>query len=225
MTVTTEDEGTAGRPLVDPRQRGGARGTVRVVVADIGGVLCRFDPEPRLAALAERTGLPESELHERIFESGFEADCEAGRYNAEEACGWLRANVGLEGDPAEISALWTSAFTTDPEVVSALTSTGLPLAVFSNNGPLFADYFDATFPEIARLFPRRFFACHLGVRKPDTAAFEAVEAALGKEDEASADEIFFVDDNPDNTRAARFLGWRTHTFTTVDGLGEALRLW
>lgn len=199
--------------------------TVRVVVADIGGVLCRFDPGPRLAALARRTGLPEAELHERIFASGFEADCEAGRYSAAEACAWLRANVGLDGEPAEVSALWTSAFTVDPEVVSALTSTGLPLAVFSNNGPLFADYFDATFPETARLFPRRFFACHLGVRKPDPASFEAVEAALREEDEASADEIFFVDDNPDNTKAARYLGWRTHTFTGIEGLREAVSAW
>lgn len=220
-------EGTA-EPVLRTEESGrvsGARNTVRVVVTDIGGVLCRFDPAPRLAALSERTGLPGDELHERIFASGFEADCEAGRYTAAEACAWLAENVGLSGDPAEISALWTMAFRVDPEVVSALTSTGLPLAVFSNNGPLFADFFDETFTETARLFPRRFFACRLHMRKPDPASFEAVEAALREEEEAVADEIFFVDDNPENTKAARYLGWRTHTFTGVEGLRDALSRW
>ncbi|MEV0651239.1 HAD-IA family hydrolase [Phytomonospora sp. NPDC050363] len=199
--------------------------TVRVVVADIGGVLCRFDPKPRLAALAERTGLGENELHDKIFVSGFEADCEAGHYTAAGACDWLRANVGLTGEVAEISRLWTSAFTVDPAVVSALTEQGLPLAIFSNNGPLFADYFDERFGELAALFPRRFFACRLGLRKPQPEAFEAVAAALAEEAEASADEIFFVDDNPDNTKAARQLGWRTHTFTGVGDLRAALSRW
>lgn len=199
--------------------------TVKVVVADIGSVLFRFDPETRLAALAERTGLGEEELHERIFASGFEEACEAGRYTASTAAAWLSQNLGLPSDPAELSALWTMAFTVDPEVVDTLTATGLPLAIFSNNGPLFADYFDATFPETARLFPRRFFACQLGVRKPDPAAFAAVEAALRKEEDTAPDEIFFVDDNPDNTREARFQGWRTHTFTDVEGLREAVSRW
>jgi len=199
--------------------------TVKVVVADIGSVLFRFDPQPRLTALARRTGLAEDELHRRIFASGFEEDCESGRYTASTAAAWLSENLGLPDDPAELSALWTMAFTVDPQVVDTLTATGLPLAVFSNNGPLFADYFDDTFPETARLFPRRFFACRLGVRKPDPASFAAVEAALRKEEEAAADEIFFVDDNPGNTREARFQGWRTHTFADAHGLREAINRW
>ena len=196
--------------------------TVRAVVSDIGGVLCRYDPAPRLAALAERTGLSEAEIDRRVFASGFEAACEAGTYTEEEILQWLREAIGLDGGAEEVSEIWTSAFTMDPQVLSAVTSLGLPLAVFSNNGPLFADHFDECFPELGKLFPRRFFTCQLGARKPEPDAYAAVQAALAKELEASPDEVLFIDDKPENAKAGREMGWRTHTFTDVERLREAL---
>ncbi|GLZ76926.1 haloacid dehalogenase [Actinorhabdospora filicis] len=186
-----------------------------VLLADVGSVLFRFDPAPRLAELSRRTGLAPEVIHERVFASGFETACEEGRHTPAEIRAWLAGHLGLDEDVAAVSRIWTSAFTPDEDVIAALRGRGLPLAIFSNNGPLFADFFDERFPEVAALFPRRFWACGLGLRKPDPAAFDKVTAAL-------KDEIFFVDDNPDNTREARRKGWRAHTFTTVAALEDAL---
>lgn len=196
--------------------------TVRVIAADVGGVLFRFDPAPRLAELSRRTGLEPEVIHERVFASGFEEECEAGRHSPEAIRLWLRDHLGLDEDVAAISRIWTSAFTPDEGVINALREPGLPLAVFSNNGPLFAEFFDERFPEVARLFPRRFWACGIGARKPDPDAFQAVDSALMEELEAQKDGVYFIDDNPDNTRAARYQGWRTHTFTDLRSLEDAL---
>lgn len=196
--------------------------TVRVLAADVGGVLFRFDPAPRLADLSRRTGLAPEVIQERVFESGFETECELGRHTPPEIRDWLAANIGLDEDVDTVSRIWTGAFTPDEDVVAALEGSRLPMVIFSNNGPLFAEFFDERFPEVARWFPRRFWASELGTRKPEPASFQEVGSALKLEFDAYGDEIFFVDDNPDNTEAARQLGWRTHTFTDLASLEEAL---
>ncbi|WP_051704596.1 hypothetical protein [Glycomyces sp. NRRL B-16210] len=195
---------------------------VRVLVVDIGSVLFAFDPGRRLELLARRTGLAAEELDRRLFGSGFETRCEAGEFTVEEIRGEVAARTGFDGDADELSRLWTSAFGLDAAVLKALEDTGLPLAVFSNNGPLFAEYFDVRFPEAARWFRHRFFARRLKARKPEDAAFAAVERALEAAIDAAPEALLLIDDNPQNTAKAEARGWRSHTFTGADGLRKAL---
>ncbi|THV27287.1 hypothetical protein [Glycomyces paridis] len=195
---------------------------VRVLVVDIGSVLFAFDPDRRLALLARRTGMPAAFLHRRLFASGFETRCEAGEFTADEIAAEVRDRTGFDGGAEELSALWTSAFTLDAAVLDALTATELPLAIFSNNGPLFADYFDARFPEAAQWFRHRCFASGLKARKPEAAAFALVERRLEASFGSAPGDLTLIDDNGDNTAAASARGWRAHTFAGVAGLREAL---
>jgi len=72
----------------------------------------------------------------------------------------------------------------------------------------------------SRHFTRRFYSCRLGHAKPDPAAFTAALAHL----QADAHDVLFIDDRPDNTRAAAELGLPTITFTSASALGRELRL-
>lgn len=195
---------------------------IRVIVTDIGSVLFQFDPEHRFERLAERTGLLRGELERRLFDSGFEARCEAGEFTLGQIRDQVADMTGFDGDVEELSRLWVSAFTLDAEVLETLASAGLPLAVFSNNGPLFADYFDERFPEAAKWFRHRYFACRLGARKPAPEAYRRVEEQLGAALDATSHQLLFIDDNRENTAAAAERGWQVHTFTDAEALRSVL---
>jgi FMN phosphatase YigB (HAD superfamily) len=194
----------------------------RILVVDLGSVLFDFDPVHRLGLLSERTGLAPEELHRRLFASGFETRCESGAFTSPEIHREVAGLTGFDGGLEELQALWTSAFTLNRAVLEALTATGAVLAVFSNNGPLFADAFDARFPEAARWFRHRYFACRLRARKPGDAAFEAVEQGLQEAFDAAPDDLLLIDDNADNTGTAARRGWRAHTFAGAAGLEAAV---
>jgi FMN phosphatase YigB (HAD superfamily) len=197
-------------------------GTARILVTDIGSVLFDFDPGHRLDLLAERTGRPRDELHERLFASGFETRCEAGEFTAEEIRAEVAERTGFDGGLEELSELWTSAFRLNNAVLAAMSAPGLPLAIFSNNGPLFADYFGARFPEAARWFRLRYFACRLKVRKPDDAAFALVEERLRSALDADPRDLLFIDDRRENTAKGAARGWQVHTYANPNALEAAI---
>jgi FMN phosphatase YigB (HAD superfamily) len=194
----------------------------RILVVDIGSVLFDFDPDRRLALLSDRTGREPGELHRRLFASGFETRCEAGEFTAAEIRAEVAAMTGFDGGLEELFGLWTSAFTLNRAVLETLAAAEGTLAVFSNNGPLFADAFDARFPEAARWFRHRYFACRLKARKPEDAAFAAVEERLKAAFDAAPGELLLVDDKAENTAAAVRRGWRAHTFDGAQGLSSAI---
>ncbi|HEX2143064.1 MAG TPA: hypothetical protein VHG10_01025 [Glycomyces sp.] len=194
----------------------------RVLVTDLGSVVFNFDPWRRLELLSHRTGLPQDELDRNLFASGFETRCEAGEFTAMEILDEVAARTGFDGGLEELSKLWTSAFRLNEEVLEALTATGLPLAIFSNNGPLFADFFDTRCPEAAPWFRHRYFACRLKLRKPEDAAFAAVEEHLRSALDADPSDLLFIDDNRDNTAKAVARGWQVHTYTGVRALRAVL---
>ncbi|MCC3765370.1 hypothetical protein K3N28_20115 [Glycomyces sp. TRM65418] len=194
----------------------------RVLVTDLGSVLFDFDPARRLDLLSTRTGLAPEELDRRLFASGFETRCEAGEFTAAEIRDEVERLTGFDGGLDELIGLWTSAFRLNREVLDALTGNGLPLAVFSNNGPLFADGFDERFPEAARWFRHRYFACRLRVRKPEEAAFAEVERRLRSAVDAAPRDLLFIDDDRENTARAASRGWQVHTFASPDSLRTVL---
>ncbi|GAB3653677.1 HAD family hydrolase [Glycomyces tarimensis] len=195
---------------------------IRVILTDIGSVLFKFDPERRFELLTERTGVIRGELVDRLFDSGFEERCEAGEFTSEQIRDRIADDIGFDGDTDELSRVWTSAFELDHKVLEALTASGHTLAIFSNNGPLFADYFDARFPEAAKWFRHRFFACRLKARKPEPGAFALVEEHLEAALSAAPHQLLFIDDNRENTAAAAERGWQVHTFTSADALRSVI---
>jgi glucose-1-phosphatase len=52
----------------------------QVLLVDLGGVLFSFDHEHRLTVLGECLGLPPGQVDELLWQSGFSAGCDAGRY-------------------------------------------------------------------------------------------------------------------------------------------------
>jgi putative hydrolase of the HAD superfamily len=115
--------------------------------------------------------------------------------------GWLRRN------PLTLRAL-----------LGHVHRTGAQLALLSNAPEPLARAIDQH--PWSRHFDHRYYSCRLGAAKPDPRAFELVLSDLGER----PDEVLFIDDRAENTRAARDLGMRTITFTSAGDLDRELRL-
>jgi putative hydrolase of the HAD superfamily len=110
----------------------------KTVMLDLGGVVCRFSPARRLNALPEASGLAADEVRQRLFLSGFDQDCDRGRYDLQQQCNHRSGRLGVTWSQEQVAKLWAVAFEPDPRVlavVNALRGTAAT-ALLTNNGPL-----------------------------------------------------------------------------------------
>ena len=166
--------GSAQNRLVCARQRptptqeqGGFGGTVDgdhtqlLLLVDLGGVLFRFDHEHRLNVLGQCQclGLPPRRVDELLWQSGFSASCDAGRYrDAAAVRAQVRRITGYAGPDEDLDAAWCSAFHPDPEVTGLLARhPGSRRGVFTNNGPLEQDVLTRLYPDVLGSFGHLFF--------------------------------------------------------------------
>ena len=191
---------------------------IRALVFDVGGVVCTFDPDRRLDALARETGLERAYIHHAIWASGLEERAEVG---ALPAVGVERTLLDvLEGriDALALRKAWSSAFTADPAVCALVMSVELPCFAFTNNGPMFTDCLAHELAPVRRCFERVICSWQLRARKPDPVAFERLCRELCR----APENLLFIDDNADNVMAARSVGLTALVYESVTRLAEDL---
>lgn len=189
------------------------------VLFDLGGVVCRFDPDRRAARLAEAMGVTPRDVSALVFDSGFDEECDLGVYSEAEILERFRS-FGFREDIHALRRHWISAFEPVPGVIdlaSELRAGGVTVATFTDNGPVLLAVVDTLLPR--RAFDQHVFSCMLGATKPDPDAFRAGLALLN----VSAVEVFFVDDKAQNINAARTLGIRAEQASTAGEVESALR--
>jgi FMN phosphatase YigB (HAD superfamily) len=177
-----------------------------VLLVDLGGVLFRFDHKHRLHVLGDCLGLPPTHVDALLWQSGFSADCDAGRYpDAPAVRAEIRHITGYDGSDEALDSAWCSAFRPDQEVLDLLTERETPIAIgiFTNNGPLEEEVLVRLHPQTFEPFQHSFFCHRLSANKPDEDVYRQVSGLLAQ----SAGEIRFVDDSSDNVEAARRCGW------------------
>jgi putative hydrolase of the HAD superfamily len=191
-----------------------------VVVFDLGGVVCGFVPERRLAALVELSGCSADHVRSRVLEAPFNHDCDCGRYTVSEACAFIRDALGVDATDVEIQDRWVQAFEPDPACVGLLAELqpGLARALLTDNGPLLLDGFGQRLPAVADAFDHLVFSCTVGATKPDLRLFAYVERLVGRRGR----EIVFVDDSARNVNAAVDFGWDAIRFDTIAEVEAAL---
>lgn len=187
---------------------------------DLGGVVCRFHPERRLRALAADCGLAEREVQARIWDSGFDRDCDRGHYTAQEVYRQTRARLGLRATYEEFRRMWSLAFEPDPAVlilVDAL-SRRVRTGLLTDNGPVLRDAMSMLFPDMRRRFEPLLFSCELGALKPTTELFRTVLRRLDQH----AEQVLLVDDSPRVVTGALAFGLHACLYRAPDILQREL---
>jgi len=178
---------------------------VTVVVWDLGGVVARFRPERRLAALAAATGLDEQRIDDAIWGSGLDDTASCGELDPDATWAAVLAALDHRATRDAVRAAWATAFVPDPAVLALVdaVAAGAGIALLSNNGPVVDDCLDHELADIGLRFEHRLLSWRLGAMKPDRRAFERAAAAIGR----PPHDLLLVDDEPANVAAAQAAGW------------------
>jgi glucose-1-phosphatase len=188
------------------------------VVLDLGGVVCRFLPARRLDTLARASGLSAEQVHRRLFTSGFDEDCDRGRYDLEHQCEQICTRLGVSWEQSVLAELWAQTFEPDPEVLAVVDKVRprVATALFSNNSPLVHLVIQTLLPDVAARFDQLCFSYQVGALKPDPGAYLAVLDRLG----TSAGQCVFVDDAEQNVQGAKAVGMDAFRFVSANLLAR-----
>ena len=193
----------------------------RTVFFDLGGVTCRFFSARRLDALAQASGLSADEVHRRLFASGFDQDCDRGRYQLDEVCAQIEARLGVTLERTRLARLWAQGFEPDPDVLALIDRVrhAAPTVMLSNNGPLVHAMVVELLPDVATRFDQLCFSYQVGALKPDPQAYVRTLERLGVKPAQSV----FVDDVQENVEGARAAGIDAVRFVSAEALAEQLQ--
>jgi HAD superfamily hydrolase (TIGR01509 family) len=193
---------------------------VATVLFDLGGVVCRFHLECRLRALASDCGLSDLEVRVRIWDSGFDRDCDRGRYSAHEVYQRIRAILGLKATYHEFRRMWALAFQPDPAVLALVDTlqSEIRRGLLTDNGPVLRDAISTLFPEISQRFEPLLFSCELGALKPTTELFTGVLEHLNQR----AEQILLVDDSSQVVQEAIAFGFHAYLYDSPGTLQREL---
>ena len=202
---------TASRPSDRPR----------AALFDLGGVICTFSHDARLAVLGRASGLPPAEVHRRLFESGFDLACDRGDYSLQQQCMEIRSRLDLTCTPVELAGFWAQAFSPNSDVLDIVRHVRprAVTALLTNNGPLVRLMIDEYFPDIVERVDRLCFSYEVMATKPDPRAYLATLKRLN----VTPDSCVFVDDTESNVRGARDVVIDAIQFVDAPALGNELR--
>lgn len=193
--------------------------TVEAVIFDIGNVLIRWSPE----ALFDR--LIGADRRRKFFDAvdmhgmNLRVDRGESMYEltgalAQETPDWADEILMWRDNWLEMAS---PANDHSVRLLRALRRRKVPVYALSNFGKETFSTAEANYPFLEE-FDARFLSGEMGVLKPETEIYEAVEAALPYAPEA----MLFTDDSADNIAAAAARGWQTHLFEGARGFADRL---
>ncbi|WP_370155281.1 HAD family hydrolase [Streptacidiphilus sp. EB129] len=191
----------------------------KVIFFDLGGVVCRFHRERRLAALGEACGVTPEQVESELYASGLISRWDLGLDSSSEIHRTIQKELGFPGNIRALQEIWCRAFDPDPEVLMLVDSVRpLRTALLTDNDPLLLDALPDLLPQVASRFDALLFSCRLGSTKPEPTVFTQAVDIMS----AAPGEAVFIDDRADNVAAARELGIAAIHFRDASALGADL---
>ena len=185
----------------------------KTFILDMDDVLCRYDRAKRVSILSEMSGLPDIEIDERLWGSGFENEADLGAFG--DGASYLAAFGDRLGYPINRSE-WITAraqsitpYQSMLQIVDTLKSHA-QVAVLTNNVSLLEETLGEVFPQIGELFGEKvYFSCNFGIGKPDPEIYCKVAELCACEPR----DCLFTDDKAENAEGARQAGMSAIHFT------------
>jgi len=197
-------------------------GIIRVVLTDLDGVVRRW-PATQFSSVEDTHGLPRGCMARTAFHETLLTDAITGIVSDAEWRRRIAVRLGAQFDPAAAAAAvaaWSvSAGEVDTgtlEVLQAARSV-VDLGLVSNATTRLAD--DLSRLGIDGAFDFIVNSSAVGCAKPSACFYEHALRRCG----CTRDQVFFVDDRPENVAGAIAFGFHGHLFRDAKTLGQALR--
>jgi FMN phosphatase YigB (HAD superfamily) len=180
-----------------------------LLVFDIGNVLLRFDMDRAARNFEAGERGVGARLKRLLWGSPEGERFETGRLSGPGFHRLLRRRLGLRMGYAGFCRAFNHIFTPVTANLRLLRRLARrrPVALLSNTNPIHWRYIFRAYPALKAA--RWAYSSHqLGVLKPDPRAYRRLSRRTG----VPLDRMVFVDDRPENVRAARRLGMRAHLY-------------
>lgn len=175
-------------------------------IFDLGNVIVDIDFNRVLGVWSDLSRVPLSTLQSRFQMGESFHQHERGEISDEEFAQRMSDELGLSLSYEQFAAGWQAVFVgVRPEVIAImhkLRQQGERVVILSNTNRLHCQFWPSQYPEVNAAADKVYLSQEMGLRKPDPAIYQR----LLNEEESSAEEAVFFDDNPDNIEAARKLG-------------------
>ncbi|MBD1210348.1 MAG: HAD family phosphatase [Ignavibacteria bacterium] len=200
---------------------------IKNIIFDLGGVLYNVDyslvekefatlQKPSSTESKDNTSTPHISYTRQTQPEIF-SKYEIGAVSTTEFCEGLRKELGLVGSDEELSKAWNSMLLGVYPGRNALIwrlKQHYSLALLSNTNEAHIEHVKPECQELFSLFEKLFYSYQMGLRKPDTAIFNAVVQTMHYE----PSETLFIDDSHQHIEAARACGLRTLWLQHPDSL-------
>lgn len=183
-------------------------------IFDLGNVIVDIDFNRVLGVWSDLSRVPLATLKSRFHMGESFHQHERGEISdevfAQKMCDELELSLSFE----QFAAGWQAVFVgVRPDVIAImhkLREQGERVVILSNTNRLHCEFWPAEYPEVNAAADKIYLSQEMGLRKPEPAIYQR----LLNEEECSAEDAIFFDDNPDNVEAARKLG--IHSLLVTD---------
>lgn len=198
-------------------------GQTRFFYFDVGNVLLTFDPWRLVRRIAAAVGIPPEQVWNILFQTDLYRRYECGQIATPDffQCFAQAATRPLDY-PSFAAAAYDVFEPNEPvmDFVTRLHQAGCGLGILSNtNDGHWSLICDGRYPVISGCFEHYVLSCRIGSMKPDAAIYQAAIRQAG----CRADEIFFVDDRPENVAGAQQAGLDAVLYTSAAQLARDLQ--
>ena len=197
-------------------------GVIRVVLTDLDGVIRRW-PATQFSSVEDAYGLPRGCMARAAFHKSLLTDAITGAVTDAEWRKRIAARLGAQFDPAAAAAAvaaWSmSAGDVDTGTLKVLQAarSAAALGLVSNATTRLAG--DLSRLSIAGAFDFIVNSSAIGCAKPSECFYEYALRGSG----CTREQVFFVDDRPENVAGATSFGFHGHLYRDANTLDQALR--
>ena len=196
-------------------------GSADALLFDIGRVVLNISLDKVMDVWAGHAGCTPADLTERFVVNDHFKHHEVGKIDDAAFFDSLRASLGIGLSDEQFLEGWNAIFTGEmPDIGPLLARAGkhLPLYAFSNTNPAHVAHFSKAYADVLGHFREVFLSSSIGLRKPDSEAYDHVVKAIG----VPASRIVFFDDSAANIEGARTYGLTAVHVRSMDDVARAL---
>jgi putative hydrolase of the HAD superfamily len=190
---------------------------------DLGNVLLLFDHRRAASQMAAVAEVSAESVWEAVFESDLEWRFEAGELNHVDFYEQFCAAIGSRPNMDCLHLAAADIFSVNEPlvpIVSALERAGHRLGILSNTNIVHWNFVsDGRFRVVCDFFKTFALSFKIGAMKPHASIYRAAI----KMAQVPPEQIFFIDDRPENVAGARMCGMDAVLFTTAEKLVSDLQ--